>query len=50
MLKFLNVKILRESITMAMGGSAVLMQLAHPYVAYGIKHHSYTLGMKNTHS
>jgi uncharacterized protein (DUF2236 family) len=31
-----------EACAIFAGGPAALLQLAHPYVAYGVAHHSYT--------
>lgn len=39
----LDVRIASESIAILGGGPAVLAQLAHPYVAWAVKEHSYTL-------
>jgi uncharacterized protein (DUF2236 family) len=39
----LDVRIASESIAILGGGPAVLAQLAHPYVAWAVNEHSYTL-------
>ncbi len=33
--------VLRETCSMLLGGVAVVLQMAHPFVAFGVKHHSY---------